>query len=153
MNTIIVDEHDNPIGVKESDTLDYEDIYRVTALWLTDRATGDMLLAQRKWTKRNDPGKWIAAVAGTVDEGETYEINIAKETEEEIGLTGLNLQPGPKQYVDDGQHKFFCQWYRAEVDKNRAHIVIQEDEIEAIRWISRADLLEDTLCSVHGQYA
>lgn len=34
---IIVDENDEPIGAKERGTLDdYKDIYRVSALWITN---------------------------------------------------------------------------------------------------------------------
>lgn len=140
---IIVDEQDNEIGLKDSDKVDYEDIYRVSALWLTDKTSGDVLLAQRKWTKTNDPGKWAAAVAGTVDEGETYQQNIVKETEEEIGLTNLITTTGPKQFVDDGQHKYFIQWYLAEVDKNRTNLTLQEEEVEAVKWIKLGDLIKD----------
>jgi 8-oxo-dGTP pyrophosphatase MutT (NUDIX family) len=142
---IIVDEHDNPIGLKERGILAYEDIYRVSALWLTDTTTGDILLAQRKWTKHNDPGKWALAVAGTVDEGESYEENIKKETEEEIGLTGVTFTLGPKEYVDDGKHKFFCQWFYAQIDKDTALLTIQKDEVEAIQWIPSGDLRADVV--------
>ncbi len=85
----IVDSNDNPIGAKHRQDKQYDDIYRVAALWLTDSITGDVLLAQRKWTKKNNPGKWAAAVSGTVEPNETYEINIVKEIEEEIGLTAM----------------------------------------------------------------
>ena len=36
---IIVDENDNPVGVKERDDKDLKIIYRVAALWLTKPAT------------------------------------------------------------------------------------------------------------------
>jgi len=94
---ITVDENDNPIGSKHWRIMQYDNIYRVSALWLTDRTIGEILLAQRKWTKKNDPGKWGAVVYGTIEVGETYDSNIIKEIEEEIGLTGLKLQKGPKQ--------------------------------------------------------
>lgn len=141
--TIIVDENDKEIGLKKVGTLVYEDIYRVTALWLTDEKTGDVLLAQRKWNTQNDPGKWHSSVAGTVDEDETYDVNIVKETEEEIGLTNLDLERGPKQFVDDGKHKFFLQWFQAKVDKDKAKLVIQEDEVEAVKWVPIDELLND----------
>src|ERR1700677_4628008 len=102
MSILIVDEEDNLIGFKTYEELQYEDIYQVSALWLKDVRTGDVLLAQRKWTKQSDPGKWAAAVAGTVDKGENYQINIVKEIEEEIGLKDLKLKLGPKQFTDEG---------------------------------------------------
>lgn len=140
---IIVDSQDNVIGLKQRDQITYRDIYRVSALWLTDSKTGDVLLAQRKWNKRNDPGKWSAGVAGTVDEGEDYEVNIKKETEEEMGLTNIVVTLGPKQFVDDGKHRFFCQWYYAQIDKDTTKLTIQEDEVEAVKWMPAKELITD----------
>ncbi len=143
MKIIIVDTDDNQIGLKQYGTLDYEDIYRVSALWLTDVDSDDALIAQRKWTKQHDPGKWSASVSGTVDEGETYAGNVIKEIEEEIGLTNLRLTAGPKEYIDDGKHRFFVQWFLSNVDKNETVISIQEEEVEATKWISKKDLIKD----------
>jgi len=140
---VIVDENDTPIGVKLYEDMKYDDIYRVTALWLTDTLTGDALLAQRKWTKRNDPGKWACAVGGTIEEGDTYDDNIVKEIEEEIGLTGLSLTRGPKQFVDNEAHKFFCQWFIASVDKNKVELTLEEDEVAQVKWLPPEELITD----------
>jgi isopentenyldiphosphate isomerase len=140
---LTVDVDDNPIGSKHWRDMQYDDIYRVSALWLTDTETDDVLLAQRKWTKKNDPGKWDTAVAGTVEANETYEGNIVKEIEEEIGLTGLKLVTGPKTFTDDGNHKFFCQWFLGSIDKAQANIKIQEEEVEAVKWVPISWLLDD----------
>ena len=127
---VIVDKKDRPIGLKAYSDLAYEDIYRVSALWLSDSNTGDYLMTQRKWTKHNDPGKWMAAASGTIEEGESYDENIVHEIEEEIGLKNLKLRKGPKKYVDEDKHRFFVQWYFAEVDKDKVSINIQEEEVE-----------------------
>ena len=140
---IIVDEDDAIIGYKRRDLITYNDIYRVSGLWLTDAKTGDVLIAQRKWTKKNDPGKWSAAAAGTNDKGETYEQNILKEAREELGLTDLQLRLGPKQFVDDSEHQFFCQLFVASIDKEQTTITMQAEELEAVRWIPVATLIQD----------
>jgi len=120
MNKVVtVDKNDRPIGLKSYSDLKYEDIYRVSALWLTDLAGLSCLITQRKWSKHNDPGKWMAAVSGTIEQGETYDENIVHEIDEEIGLNGHKLRNGPKEFIDDGTHQFFVQWYFAEVDKDR----------------------------------
>ena len=142
---MLLDKNDKPIALKGYDELSYEDIYQVSALWLTDINTGDCLITQRKWTKHHDPGKWMAAASGTVDEGETYVQNIVKETEEEIGLTGLNLTEGPKEFVDDGKHKFFVHWFIAQVDKNKVTIKIQDEEVEDYVWMNIDELVKDVL--------
>jgi NADH pyrophosphatase NudC (nudix superfamily) len=100
-----------------------------------------VLLAQRKFDKKHDPGRWGPAVAGTVDQGESYESNIYKEAEEEIGLKGVKFDLGPKQLISDGPHKFFCQWFLAKVDAE--DFVIQESEVEQVAWFTVDRLKEE----------
>ena len=140
---IVVDQDDNEIGYKDFADLRPADIHRVAALLLTDKKTGDLLLTQRKWDKIHDPEKWMLAASGMVEEGESYAENIVHETEEEIGLTGLDFHAGPKEFIDGGSHRFFVQWYTAETDKQDVTIVIQEEEVEAFAWVPRAVLLKE----------
>lgn len=142
---VVVDNNDNEIGLRHYNKLRYDDIYRVSALWLTDTVTDECLITQRRWSKHNDPGKWMAAVSGTIEEGESYDENIVHEIEEEIGLTKLELTKGPKEFVDDGKHKFFVQWYFSKTHKNKVSIVIQEDEVESYAWISKKKLQQDVI--------
>ncbi len=135
---VIVNDQDKIIGHKERGTLVKEDIYRVSGLWVTN-PNGDILLAQRKFTKKHDPGKWGPAVAGTVDEGETYESNIVKEAEEEIGLKDIKPTLGPKRRISD-EYNYLCQWYTLVVDKPAKDFIIQEEEVEQVKWFSRFEL-------------
>ena len=137
----IVDEDDNIIGYKERGTLDPEDIYRVSALWLTN-SKGEILIAQRSFNKDHNPGQWGTSVAGTVDEGESYEENIIKEAEEEIGLKGVEFKEGPHG-LNRGEHNYFYQWYLATVDMDIEDFEIDKEEVEAIRWISKEQLLKE----------
>lgn len=137
----IVNDQDEIIGYKERGTLVKADIYRVAALWVTN-SSGDILLAQRQLGKRHDPGKWGPAVAGTVDEGETYESNILKEADEEIGLKNINPMLGPKRRVSD-EYNYFCQWYKLTIDKSAEDFTIQEEEVEQVRWFSKAELQKE----------
>lgn len=134
----LVNDQDEIIGYKQRKTLAKEEIYRVAALWVTD-SRGEILLAQRAFTKTHDPGKWGPAVAGTVDEGETYDGNIVKETEEEIGLTNVDPTPGPKRRVS-GKYNYFCQWYTLQIDKPAEDFVVQEEEVERVAWFTRSEL-------------
>lgn len=141
-NVVIADEQDIPIGLKSYGQITYDDIYRVSALWVTDPASDDCLLTQRKETKRNNPGKWMSAVAGTIEEGESYDENIIHETEEEIGVTDLEFNKGSKEFVDDGQHRYFVQWYTASLNRDTP-ITLQEEEVEDYAWVSREQLLKE----------
>lgn len=137
----IVNEKDLVVENKGRDEIDYEkDIYRVSALWLTN-SSGDVFLAKRKITKDKDPDKWGPAVAGTLEEGETYESNIYKEAEEEIGLKDVHFNLGPKQRISYPR-SFFCQWYKAIIDKDIKDFTIQEEEVEEIVWVPQEELIK-----------
>lgn len=129
----VVDESDQVIGSKERSDIDpNNDIYRVSALWLKN-SKGEILLAQRKKTKKKDPGVWGPAAAGTVESSETYDTNILKEVEEEIGLKDIELTKGPKAKVSYPRN-FFTQWYFATQDLLADEIVVQEEEVEQVQW-------------------
>ncbi len=138
---VIVNENDEIIGYKERGTLNQSDIYRVSALWIQN-SKGEVLLAQRSFNKKNNPGKWGPAVAGTNDEGESYESNIIKEAEEEIGLKNNHFQ---KSFHNkkNGKHKHFTQWFFALVDKNINEFTIQQEEVEKIKWFKKEELLKE----------
>lgn len=135
---IIVDENDEIIGYKYRETLNKEDVYRVAALWITN-SKGQILLARRHHTKKHHPRRWGPAVAGTVDEGETYEENIIKEAEEELGLKNILPKIGPKTKTNDEYHHF-TQWYVLNLDKDIKELKIQEDEVEEIKWFYLEEL-------------
>lgn len=139
---IIVDGNDNVIVYKERESLEVKDIYRVSALWLTN-SKGEILLARRALAKAHSPGKWGPAVAGTVEEGETYDSNILKEAEEEIGLKNVKFKKGSKSRILlAGRPRYFLQWYLLEIDKPAEEFKIQKIEVEEIKWFSKDELRE-----------
>lgn len=82
---IVVDGRDEIIGYKVFKSMRKDDIYRASALWIAN-SQGEVLIAKRHRLKLHNPLKWGPAVSGTLEEGETYESNILKEAEEELGL-------------------------------------------------------------------
>ncbi len=135
---ITVDENDRMIGWKERKLLNTSDIYRVTALWATNPQE-KILLAKRALTKKHDPGKWGPAVSGTVEKGEKYSENIAKETEEEIGLVNCNFKKADKVRIF-GKHAFFLQLFKCTIDKNLNKLIIQKEEVMEIRWFTKDEI-------------
>jgi len=135
---IIVNDKDEIIGYKERGTLEPNDIYRVSGLWIQN-SKGEILLAQRSFSKKHDPGKWGPAVAGTNDEGETYESNIIKEAEEEIGLKDCHFE---KLYyrMNQREHTYFVQSFFVVVDKEIEDFTIQKEEVEQIKWFTYEEL-------------
>ncbi len=136
---IIVDERDNEIDCKDRKTLPEECIYRVSALWIKNNK-GEILLAKRALSKSHSPGKWGPAVAGTVDEGENYRVNILKEAKEEIGLENVDPRIGPKERVS-GRYNYFVQWYLLTIDKPLSEFAINHKEVDEVKWFSKDELL------------
>jgi len=136
----IVNEKDEIIDYKERGTLTKNDIYRVAGLWI-ENSKGQVLLAKRAVTKKNDPGMWGPAVAGTIDKGESYEQNIIKETKEEIGLTNTNPKKVVKQRVKS-PHNHFTQWFLLKINKPLNEFKIKKDEVAELKWFSKQELKE-----------
>ena len=139
---IIVDNKDNKIGIKERESITKENIYRVSVLWVTN-SKSEILLAKRSLDKTHSPGRWGPAVAGTVEENETYDSNMIKEAEEEIGLKNVRLQKGLKIRMTT-KYNYFCQWYFIKIDRDLNEFKLQESEVAEIKWFSRKELLHKT---------
>lgn len=130
----IVDTDDNIIEYKERWSLDPRDIYRVSALWITN-AHGEILIAQRHRSKKNHPLLWWPAVCGTVEKGEIYLENIIKETEEEIGISWYSPSLWPK-IRNLSWYLYFVQWFTLTLDLSQEMFLLQENEVEKVRWIT-----------------
>ena len=139
MKVSVVNEQDELIGYKERQGLSLEEIYRVSALWVTN-SLGQVLLAKRALTKSHHPGKWGPAVAGTVEEGETYAENIVKEMEEELGIKNVKVKLGPKLRVK-ADYNHFTQWFTLVLDDYI--FVIDEKEVAEIKWWGLDELKQE----------
>jgi isopentenyldiphosphate isomerase len=132
MKLPVVDENDKTIGHKEKDELSPTDIYRVSRLVILN-SKGQILMAQRALTKKKDPGAWGLAVEGTVEEGETYESNIRKEANEEIGITLGSIELGPR-FRRRGKYNHFCQVFVCHLDLDIRKLHLQVEEVEQVAW-------------------
>jgi isopentenyldiphosphate isomerase len=141
---IIVNKNDEIIGYKSRNNRSPEDIIRIAGIWI-ENENGEVLIAQRSINKKNDPGKWGPAAAGTLEKGETYESNILKEIEEEIGVS---LEPADIQsignFYEETSHKYFVGTFYAKID-SKTNFVLQKEEVEAVKWISWFDLEKDII--------
>lgn len=135
-NVILVNEKDEVIGSKKRQEITPENIIRITACWITNKS-GKILLAQRSFNKVKDPGKWGPAVAGTVEVGETYDSNIIKEIEEELGLKKTKPEFVTKRF----EHIHFVSWYKLEI-KDDSEIIMQKEEVHAVKWFTDDELRE-----------
>lgn len=93
-------------------------------------------------SKDKHPGKWGPAAAGTLEKGETYESNIYKEAEEELGLSGITLEIGPKMKFER-PHQHFTQWFSGVCDWPEERFVPQPTEVQRVMWIEKELLIQN----------
>lgn len=139
-NVIIVNEKDEIICHKPRSERLPSEIGRVSGLVVLN-SKNEMLIAQRVMSKKTDPGKWGPAVAGTVEEGETYVSNIIKEAKEEIGLeiNEDDLKLISHTYRETS-HKYFSTTFLTVVDKPIEEFKKQDNEVAEIRWVNMDEL-------------
>ena len=134
----IVSEQDEILYHKDSHERDlHNEIMRCSGLWILNEK-GEVLIALRSKNKRSFPNIWGPSVTGSNEEGETYESNIIKEAEEELGLSIKNPIWGIKERGSES-HEYFVQWFFVTIPSN-TQFVLQESEVDQVRWISITDL-------------
>ena len=138
MKLPIVDEQDNILYYKDASERDpSKEIARTSALWLFDEE-GEVLIAKRSKNKRFHPNVWNLSISGTNEEGETYESNIIKEANEELGITLEGLVVGKKELLSK-ERVFFVQYFFTKIAKETI-FTLQESEVDEVRWISLDEL-------------
>ena len=134
---ILVDEQDAVLGTKDRFSIESGDIIRISSLWL-ENDKGEVLLSKRSLQKKHDPGLWAAAAAGTLEPDETYESNIYKEADEEIGLKDTPFT-GFKHWMfwrADGTGRYVTM-YKAIVNKAANEFTLQKEEVDEVRWFDK----------------
>lgn len=141
MTTImpIVNERDEIIGFKNRDEITKNDVYRISALRITN-SKGEALLAQRAYSKKRHPGYRWPAVAGSVEKWESYKENIIKEAFEELWIENQEFKESIKKYsVWTTGHKHFTQWYTIVLDRETSDFTPAMEEVEKIGRFSKDD--------------
>jgi 16S rRNA (adenine1518-N6/adenine1519-N6)-dimethyltransferase len=141
----IVDSDDKPVGsatIQEAHTKGL--IQQISRIMIEDEQ-GNILLQKRSANKGLYPGRWDNSVAGHVDAGENYNQAALREMEEEIGLSGIELQELGHFYTE-----FKADWrilnqfqtaYRAVVPRGTA-FRLEADEVEAVQWFTRQEIAD-----------
>lgn len=138
MKIPIVNEQDEIIEHKESKDRDPKtEIARTSAIWLMNE-NGEVLISKRAKTKKLHPNLWSSSVTGVNEEGETYESNIIKEVKEELGFDLGKFTTLYKELIND-ERVFFVQHFLAKIPKD-TKFILQDEEVEEVRWISVSDL-------------
>ncbi len=133
----LVTKDDQVIGQKKRSLLKNEDTWRAISIWITN-SKGEILLQQRSMSKPHGPGLWTPAVEGTVESGHSYDETAHRELYEEIGVAGQDLVKTKKIFVSGKNffgHRIF-QVYTLLLDIDIDDLVLQEDEVAQMQWIT-----------------
>ena len=138
-NVIWVDKKDNVLGEISYEKSHKEGLlHRVATVYLV-RNNGDILVQKRKG------GRLDHSSAGHVDVGETYKQAAARELEEELGVTGVELTEVGRAVSDEKypessdhtRHMFLIFETKAEPGK------LCPEEIEEVFWANPVEVYED----------
>ena len=101
---------------------------------------GRLLVQKRTPNKNSWPGCWDVSAAGGVDAGETSRQGAEREFREELGypldLTGL--RPSVTVNFPGG----FDDFYIVTRDLDETKLVLQKEEVSAVRWVTLEELLD-----------
>ena len=139
----IVNEADEVIGSVEKEKFDKTtgQIYRTASLFLFDKQ-GRILIQRRAFSKKTAGGKWdFSAAAGHVAFDENYLECIARETEEELGLKGLDFFEIKKEFVrtEQGKRRFVA-YFLAVADFSISDLRLPENEVAEVKLLTVLEL-------------
>jgi isopentenyldiphosphate isomerase len=142
---VVVDDTDEIIDYVPRNIADDQGLrYRITGIWI-ENSKGEVLIAQRGLTKRNSPGLWGPAAAGSVEKDQSYLENAIQEIEEELGikLDPKDLLQMEHRPTENKGRKRYMTTFRAVVDLPINEIKFGYPEVNAVKWIDKEELFND----------
>mgnify|MGYP004639588003 CR=1 FL=1 len=99
---------------------------------------GEMLIQQRQPFKHGFPNLWDVSAGGSAIAGETSKQAAMREVREEIGLDIdlSNVRAKFSASFDEG----FDDWYVVTKDADISALSLQYEEVQAVKWASRAEI-------------
>lgn len=99
-----------------------------------------ILLQQRSFTKKVGPGVWTVTVAGHVTYGDSLELTVQKELQEEMGITIPKFIYLFRERVSMPNETHFCHWFIGQYDGG--DIIIEPTEVEAYKWVTEQEFAQ-----------
>lgn len=115
-------------------------IHRVSHV-LVFNSKNELFLQKRSVRKDVQPGKWDTSVGGHVDAGEDYIHAAARETEEELGISGAKLVRLYQYLHRNNYESEYVTTFKTVWD---GPILIQESEIDEGKFWSLAEIRKST---------
>ena len=136
----ILDIDGNKIEVKSREAASKDkDIYRIVYLWIITNKK--VLIQQRSFNKKSNPGLWDCAVAGHVLAGESSINAILREAKEELNLdlTSNDLKLIYSNIGYDDKYQFH-DVYIMEKEIDIKSIIVQKEEVECFKLVTVKEL-------------
>lgn len=114
--------------------------YRLVVHIAIFNSRGQMLIQQRQADKFGWPSMWDISASGSVITGETTSMAAERELGEELGLSVsfADRRPALTVHFPDGLGDVFV----LEQDIDLSTVVLQEEEVQAVRWADEAEILD-----------
>ncbi len=144
-DNVVVDEHDNVIGQMQlPDAFEQGRILRVARVMVVN--SNQEILLQQRGKYVYSPLLWNDAAAGHVDVGDDYIDTAVRELAEETGLQARSedLKKIDYFFLEEGKEgRKTPRFHTVYVYSYDGDVVVQDDEVEAFRWISPEDLINE----------
>ena len=135
-----VDEADRLLGALPRAELRERGLIGRCTFILLFNSAGELCVHRRTLSKALYPGYWAVAAGGMVAAGESYEMSAARELEEELGISGVELRFHERFYFDQPDNRLWCAVFSAVSD---APLKLQPEEVSEARFMSLAQIEAD----------
>jgi isopentenyldiphosphate isomerase len=134
----IVDEDDREIGAVSRALMRQPRLIHRACYILVFNPAGELFIQKRTMSKDMYPGYWDVAAGGVVLAGESYEAAAARELAEELGISGVPLEPLFTQYYEDENNRVWGHIFRCIA---AGPFVLQAEEVESGQFLAPAAVL------------
>ncbi|MBQ8132007.1 MAG: NUDIX domain-containing protein [Bacilli bacterium] len=122
--------------------------HKAVVVFIISEDNERVLLQRRSANKKLWPNLWDITAGGHVLSGELGYQAVIRETKEEIGLT---IDKGSLEFIgstifenlsNDIINRHFNEYYVVHKDVNLKDIVLQEEEVQDIRWFTKQEIID-----------
>ena len=117
--------------------------HRATYVVVRHRPSNKLYVQERSHTKEYCPAMLDPAPVGvvSVDDQSSYEVNAAKEMEEEMSMTGLQLRFVGDFWMDTPQVRVWGRSFEAQYDVDPSRLRLQTEEVHAVYLMSEEEVV------------
>lgn len=124
---------------RRGDELSYGEYHLVIHVCIFN-SKNELLVQQRQPWKIGWPNMWDLSVGGSAVTGDDSQKAAERETKEELGIE-IDLSKERPHFTINFDHGF-DDYYMIVKDVNIDDLKLQEDEVKAAKWVTKAELME-----------